>query len=56
MTELFVNMYIIIGLLVVYYIGDHKGFGCHDGSYYGGYYGGYYGSYYGDSKGEELEA
>lgn len=34
MTALFVNMYIIIGLLVVYYIGDHKGFDYQDGSYY----------------------
>ena len=34
MTELFVNMYIIIGLLVVYYIGDRKGFDHQKDGYY----------------------
>lgn len=34
MTELFVNIYIIIGLLVVYYIGDNKGSGHQEDGYY----------------------
>ena len=34
MTELFVNIYIIIGLLVVYYIGDNKGSDHQEDGYY----------------------
>lgn len=34
MTELFVNMYIIIGLLVVYYIGDNNGSDHQEDGYY----------------------
>ena len=34
MTELFVNIYIIIGLLVVYYIGDNKGYDNQEDGYY----------------------
>ena len=34
MTALFVNMYIIIGLLVVYYIGGRKGSDYQEDGYY----------------------
>lgn len=32
--ELLVNMYIIVGLLVVYYIGDNKNYSHNDSGYY----------------------